>query len=259
MKTLEESVVIAMDGSDKELFPFLPYILQDLWEIGADPDAIIKLIRKHFDHFAALKVLDLGCGKGAVSVKVSQKLGCTCYGIDAIPEFIVFAQQKATEFKVNHRCTFETGDIREKVKDLSGYDIVILGAIGPVFGDYFTTLTTLTKCINENGIFIIDDGYIEDKSDFSHPLMVKKSTIIQQIEKAGMQLVENDVMDREDIKDSDDFIFNNLKKRCYELIEKYPDKQSLFLDYIKKQEIENDVLENKVIGTTMVIKKKFDR
>jgi hypothetical protein len=46
MKTIEESIVIAMDGSDKELFPFLPIILQDLWEIGADPEAIIKLIRK---------------------------------------------------------------------------------------------------------------------------------------------------------------------------------------------------------------------
>ena len=88
MKSIEESVVIAMDGSDKELFPFLPYILQDIWEIGADPDAIIKLIRKYCNNITELKVLDLGCGKGAVSVKVSQVLGCTCYGIDAIPEFV---------------------------------------------------------------------------------------------------------------------------------------------------------------------------
>ena len=256
MKTIEESVVIAMDGSDKELFPFLPYILQDIWEIGADPDAIIRLIRKHFDHFTDLKVLDLGCGKGAVSVKVSHSLGCTCYGIDAISEFITFARQKAIEFKVNHLCTFETGDIREKVKDLSGFDIIILGAIGPVFGDYFTTLTTLEKCTHENGVFIIDDAYINDDSDYSHPLILKESDLLDQIDKAGMKLVENDIMDREDIKDSDDYIFTNLKMRCFELIEKYPDKQNLFLDYIKKQEIENDVLENKVIGATMVIRKK---
>lgn len=256
MKSIEESVVIAMNGSDKELFPFLSYILQDIWEIGADPDAVIKLIRKYCSNITELKILDLGCGKGAVSVKVSQALGCTCYGIDAIPEFIEFAKHKATEYKVNHWCLFETGDIREKVNDLSGYDVVILGAIGPVFGDYFSTLSTLVKCINENGIFIIDDAYINDNSDFSHPLMFKKSDIWQQIEKAGMELVENDIMDRDDIIGSDDFIFDNLKKRCQELIEKYPDKQNLFLDYIRKQEIENDVLENKVIGTTLVIKKK---
>jgi 2-polyprenyl-3-methyl-5-hydroxy-6-metoxy-1,4-benzoquinol methylase len=258
MKTLEESVVIAMDGFDKELYPFLPYILQDLWEIGADPDAVIRLVSNHFEKYADLKVLDLGCGKGAVSVKLSQKLGCTCYGIDAIPEFVEYAQQKAIEFKVNNLCTFETGDIREKTKILTGYDIVILGAIGPVFGDYFSTLSTLSKCINENGIFIIDDGYINDDSDYSHPLMFKKSIVIRQIEMAGMKLVANDIMDREDIKESDDFIFEKLKKRCYELIEKYTEKQNLFFDYIKKQEIENDVLENKVTATTMVISKRPD-
>lgn len=256
MKTLEESVVTAMDGSDTELFPYLPYILQDLWEIGSDPETIIKLIKKHCHHPAELKVLDLGCGKGAVSVKVSHAFGCTCHGIDAVPEFVEFARQKASEFKVNHLCTFETGDIREKIKDLSAYDVIILGAIGPVFGDYCSTFSTLAHCIHENGIFIMDDGYIHDDSEFNHPLMYKKTDLLQQLKKAGMQLVEDHIMDREDIKDTDDYIFDNLKKRCHELIEKFPDKQALFLDYIKKQEIENDVLENSVIGTTMVIKKK---
>lgn len=255
MKTLEESVVTAMDGSDTELFPYLPYILQDLWEIGADPEAIIRLVRNHCKEYVTLKVLDLGCGKGAVSIKLSQALGCACHGIDAIHEFIEFARQKAADLKTNHLCMFETGDIREKVKSLSGYDVVILGAIGPVFGDYFSTLSTLAKCINENGIFIIDDGYINDDSDFSHPLLVKKTDLFRQIEIAGMELVEDDIMNRNDIKNSDDYIFDKLKMRCYELIEKYPDKQNLFFDYIKKQEIENDVLENKIIATTMVIKK----
>lgn len=256
MKTIEESVVTAMDGSDKELFPYLPYILQDLWEIGADPEAIIRLISKHASSHADLHVLDLGCGKGAVSVKVSKSLGCKCHGIDAIPEFIEYARQKADEFQVAHLCRFETGDIRARVIDLSGYDIIILGAIGPVFGDYYSTLTTLSKCMNENGIFIIDDGYIENDSDYRHPLILKQATLLQQIDNAGMQLIDDDTIQQADIKDSDNQIFENLKKRCDELIEKYPDKQKLFLDYIKKQEEENDVLENKAICSTMIIKRK---
>ncbi len=256
IKTIEESVVTAMDGSDKELFSFFPYILQDLWEIGADPKAIIRLISRHFNNHGKLKILDLGCGKGAVSVKVSKALGCKCYGIDAIPEFIEYARQKAEEFNVSHLCTFQTGDIREIIKELAGYDVVILGAVGPVFGDYYATLTTLEKCINKNGIFIIDDGYIDDNSNFSHPLMYKKSSILQQIKEAEMELVECNISDCEDIKYSDDQIFENLKKRCQELIEKYPDKRTLFLDYIQKQEIENDVLENKIIGAIMVIRLK---
>ncbi len=256
MKTIEESVVTAMDGSDKELFQYLPYILQDLWEIGADPVAIVRLVSNHFEEYGDIKVLDLGCGKGAVSVKTSKALGCRCHGIDAIPEFIEYARQKADEFKVSHLCRFETGDIREMIKELTGYDIIILGAIGPVFGDYYTTLTTLEKCINKNGIFIIDDGYIDDNNNYRHPLMLKKSDILQQIEEAGMKLAESNIADNEYIKDSDDQIFEKLKNRCQELIAKYPDKETLFFDYIQKQEIENDVLENKAIGATMVIRLK---
>ena len=256
MKTIEESVVTAMDGNDIELFSYLPYILQDLWEIGADPDAVINLIGKHFSEYDKLKVLDLGCGKGAVSIKIAETLGCKCHGIDAIPEFITYSQEKAIDCKVQQLCTFETGDIREKVKDLLAYDIIILGAIGPVFGNYFTTLTTLSKCLNESGIFIIDDGYIENNSDYSHPLIQKQATIIQQIDSAGMQLVEDNIIRKDKIKDSDDYIFDHLKNRCFELINKYPDKKELFENYIKKQEIENDVLENMIVCSTMVIKKK---
>ena len=94
MKSVEESVVAAMDGTDKELFPYLPYILQDLWEIGADPEIITRLIERHSINPGSLKILDLGCGKGVISIKAAKRFGCTCYGIDAIPEFIADAWKK---------------------------------------------------------------------------------------------------------------------------------------------------------------------
>ncbi len=256
MKSIEESVVIAMDGSNKELFPFLPYILQDIWEIGSDPEAIIKLIGKHFNRYDNLEVLDLGCGKGAVSIKVAHQFSCKCYGIDAIPEFISYAQGKAIEYDVEHFCKFEIGDIREKIKDLKTYDIIILGAIGPVFGNYYSTLSTLSKHLNNSGIIIIDDGYIEDNSDYTHPLMLNKQELLHQINEAGMNLIEDDIMQSDRIKDSDNYIFDDLKKRCMELIDKHPDKKDLFENYIQKQEEENEVLENKVVCTTLVIKRR---
>jgi hypothetical protein len=105
-------------------------------------------------------------------------------------------------------------------------------------------------------MFIIDDGYIEDNSDYTHPLILKKQEILQQISIAGMKLIEEDIIKSDNIKESDDFIFDNLKNRCIELINQYPEKKYLFENYIKKQEEENDVLENKVICSTMVIKRK---
>lgn len=256
MKSLEESVVTAMDGSDKELFPFLPYILQDLWEIGTDPELVIQLKRKRFPGTANLRILDLGCGKGAVSVNVARRLGCCCHGIDAIPEFIEFARQKAREYGVIGCCTFETGDIREMAAQFSGCDVVILGAIGPVFGDYLTTLKTLSPCLSPDGVFIIDDGYIEDNSSFRHPLIQKRGIIRKQIEKAGMELLDEIVVEKETLRKDDRDIFDHLEKRCRELMHQYPDKRPLFLDYIRRQKAENDVLENKIIASVIMIGRK---
>lgn len=255
MKTLEESVVTTMDGSDSELFPYLPYILQDIWEIGSSPEVIIDLVQKHTKEYSNLKVLDLGCGKGAVSIKLANKLKCNCYGIDAINEFINEANLKAREYKVDSLCKFEAGDIRIKVEEFLNYDVIVLGAIGPVFGDYYSTLNILSKCLNQNGIIIIDYGYIENDSDYTHPLIQKKGIILQQIKDSGMQFVDEVIMKKDEIKKSDDYMFKNLKKRCNELIEKHPDKSKLFENYIKKQEEENDVLETKLICSIMIIRK----
>ncbi|HEY7751782.1 MAG TPA: hypothetical protein VH917_05770, partial [Ignavibacteriaceae bacterium] len=74
--TVEESVVGAMDGTDSSIFPHLPYIFQDVWELGASPETVIDLIKKYFNNYHHLRLLDLGCGKGAVSVKTAKAFHC---------------------------------------------------------------------------------------------------------------------------------------------------------------------------------------
>lgn len=168
-KTLEESIAIAMDSSrDTAIVPYLPYILQDFWEIGTPPEIVINFIRTHCNNYTKLQVLDLGCGKGAVAVKVAEALQCNCFGIDGIRQFIETSQEKAKEYGVDILCRFETGDIREKINHLGRFDVIILGAIGQVFGDYYDTLTTLSTHLSPDGIIIINDAYTEDSSSFQH-------------------------------------------------------------------------------------------
>ena len=255
MKSIEESVVEAMDGSDAELFPFLPYILQDLWEIGSDPAIIISLVRKHFRDPSRLKVLDLGCGKGAVSVRLSETCGCSCLGIDAIGAFIEDAREKAVEYGVSHLCAFEVGDIRTWIKTLKDFDLIILGSIGPVLGDHITTLSALSPVLGMSGAVILDDGYLEDTSTFEDPSLRKRAELIEDIQSAGMLLIDEVIMPRDEIKTSDDFIFKQIEGRCKELIQKYPDRKHLFETYVRQQQDENDVLENRIICSAMVIKK----
>ena len=255
VSTVEESVVMAMDGTSSNLFPYFPYIFQDLWEIGASPDVIFKLAEKHTTDRSNLRVLDLGCGKGAVLIKLAKEFNCHCHGIDAVKEFIDEAINKAKEFNVEEYCCFECDDIRIRISDLRDYDIIVLGAIGPVFGNYHSTLTKVSKCIKASGLIIIDDGYIDDGSEYSHPLIEKRSMLLNQISDAGMKLIDEIIIDKDEIKESDEYIYRNIKRRCQELIEKHPGKKNLFIDYIRKQQEENEVLESKIICSTMLFGK----
>jgi len=256
MKTIEESVVMAMDGTDPALYPFLPYILQDTWEIGASPDVVVHLLQGHCRNKGAFRLLDLGCGKGIVSVRAAAELGCSCLGLDAVEAFIAEAKSKAAEYGVDALCRFEVGDVRNRIKELSGFDAIVLGAIGPVFGDYRETLAVLSPCLKPDGIFVIDEGYFEDDSPYTHPIIRKKSEIMREIEDAGMEVVDEVVINAEDIEDADSRVFERLKDRCLELAEAHPEKKDLFLNYIRRQVEENAVLETEAVCSTLVIRRK---
>ena len=50
--------------------------------------------------------------------------------------------------------------------------------------------------------------------------------------------------------------YNNLNKRCMELIEKYPENKKLFIEYSERQKEFYWKLSNEVIGVIFVIKNK---
>ena len=257
MKTLEESVAQAMDGGPGTgIVPFLPYILQDAWEIGTSAEIVTGLLRRHMGDRARPRALDLGCGKGAVAVKLAKDLGCRCLGIDAIGEFVEFARAKAREFGVERLCRFETGDIRERIKTLGRFDVIVLGAIGPVFGDCFATLATLSPHLRKGGTIVVDDGYFPDDSPHARPLIMKRGEMLRQIAAAGMRLAEEVIFGHDEMAEMDEAMFRDLEKRCRELMALHPEKKELFEDYVRRQVEENDVLENKVVCAVMALKKR---
>ena len=253
--TLEESVIQSMDGSSTQLIPFLPYILQDIWEIGTSPEIVLSLIKKHTSNHSDLKVLDLGCGKGAVSITLARELKCYCHGIDGIYDFVQEAKNKAKAFKVEESCHFECSDIRERVSDLHGFDVVVFGATGPVFGDYYSTLVKVSQCLSQSGVIVLDDAYIEDSSDFRHPSYSTRTELLKAFSDAGMALVDEVVMENEAVIEADEAIYQGIHRRCQELIDTYPDQKNLFVDYIKQQEEENEMLETTVTCSTMLLRR----
>lgn len=254
MKSLEESVVIAMDTTDTAIFPHLAYILQDFWEIGTSPKEVITLLERQKLNHAQSEVLDLGCGKGAVSIELAKKFKYHCLGIDAIKEFISEANCAAKEYAVDTLCEFRVADIRKEITDLGKYDIIILGAIGQVFGNYYETLITMLPHLKDNGIIIIDDGYTENNDEASCFSVLKKEELLHQVDKAGMVICDEIVADQE-VFDNNEEDLRSLVQRCEELKVKYPEKVSLFQSYIENQQKEYTTLEQDIVCSIMLIKR----
>ena len=123
MSDVEEKLAKSLTAESVELIPYLPYLLQDLWELGSSPKDMVHLISKNIIISEKTKVLDLACGKGAVSIKLAKELGCQVKGIDIMKDFIENAKKKAREFKVETLCEFIVGDINQYVEVEKGYDI----------------------------------------------------------------------------------------------------------------------------------------
>lgn len=106
----EQSVANTLEV-DKRLLPYMPFLLQDLWALGSSIDYIIDVVAGLNLPYDQTKVLDLGCGKGAVSIRIASKFGFQVVGIDAMTVFLEDARKKAMDYNVSHLCRFINQDI----------------------------------------------------------------------------------------------------------------------------------------------------
>ena len=250
MSNVEEKLAKSLTAETTELIPYLPYLLQDLWELGSSPRDIIGMTKKHIQVSDKTKVLDLACGKGAVSVQVAKALGCMVKGIDIIPEFIDFANKKAQEYGVENLCEFKVGDINEAVMVEKGYDIVILGAVGDVLGNPEETIQQFKSTVKKGGYVFIDDAYGNDDSDGRYPTRKKWLLFFKN---AGVKLLDERFNEENELESLNAEQQAFIAMRASELKVNHPDKAYLFESYTKSQQAECDELENEISGVTMLL------
>lgn len=253
----ENNFLETLDCFDVELRPFVPYLLQDLWEIGSNSQKILDLIKGNRLHLNKLKILDLGCGKGGITIPIAKELNAEVLGIDAMPEFIEEAKNKAAEFAVDKLCTFECGDVVKLISGKIEFDIVLLASVGPIFGDVAQTLSVLEKSIKSNGHIIIDDCYLPDNSVSEYSRCQRESEFYDQIYKSNFIIADKLILSPQDTADVDNYIYGKIENRAKELSEKNPTQKKIFDNYLAAQRKENYSLENDLCCATILLKRKY--
>ena len=142
------------------------------------------------------------------------------------------------------------GDIRELSFLENAYDFIVSGSVGPIFESYAAALNSFRQLLKDNGRILLDKGYMEEGR--VHPVTLGKSELFEQIARAGLW-VEKEYKG-EEISPPGEYEgeMDKIRQRCLELIALHPDKAEIFQQYIKKQEIEYQSLENEITCSTMV-------
>ncbi|MCL2017140.1 MAG: class I SAM-dependent methyltransferase [Defluviitaleaceae bacterium] len=239
----------SLTAESVELLPFLPYLLQDFWELGSEPAIMINLISNHAKLPQNAAILDLGCGKGAVSVKIAQQLKIPITGVDIMPSFIAVAQAKAEEFGVADLCTFAVKDINDVITEKTQYDCIILGAIGSILGDYSTTFAKILPLLKNGGYILIDDAYLTSKNaaaKYDAEYLTKNEwDKLLQTQKLKLIATENISDTSENAENLDSTTgAAAVANRANELTKAYPDKAELFQSYVTSQQNEYADIEN---------------
>jgi cyclopropane fatty-acyl-phospholipid synthase-like methyltransferase len=250
MSNVEEKLARSLTGESTAIIPYLPYLLQDLWELGALPSEINNLISSHIPITKDTRILDLACGKGAVSINLAKSFGCRVKGIDIIPEFIDYAVKKAYEHGVENLCQFQVEDINRSIQTEKGYDIVVYAAVGDVLGDIHETIVKLKDTVVPGRYILIDDAY---SNEGNHEMYASRQQWLTAFRDTGVKLVAERTMNENTMEAVNQYNQNCIIKRAQELQAAHPDQAGLFAAYIQSQLAEINDLQGDITGVVWLL------
>lgn len=241
----------SLDLTSDDLENFIPYLLKGLWELGSMPQYTIELfVRNQLGDKAS--VLDLGCGKGAVLVKLAERFNILGMGIDIVPEFIDEANSYAASYSISGKVRFKIQDIREAIQVTHQHDIVIFGYDSEILGDLKNTLRQLKSCIKPAGHIILEFMY----GVRQHEGIITDKEMVTIIEQSHCVILDRIDWDKETLKQVNQQNTFTIAQNIKQLIIQYKDKEKLFHDYLQNQVDQCEDIESNFICTTILLQSR---
>lgn len=147
---------------DPEIAHLVPRLLADFDARGSYPSLLVELLAQAGLERGA-RLLDLGCGKGAVAIAAARALEARVDGVDLLPAFVEQARARAEAAGVAGRCHFEVGDLRQSLTlpgRPAGYDAALLVSVGEVLGPLGQAVGAMRRVVRPGGLLVVDDGYL---------------------------------------------------------------------------------------------------
>jgi SAM-dependent methyltransferase len=254
---LERQVADALECTPA-LFPYLPELLADLEELGASRHKIIELLQP-LNLPAGARVLDLGCGKGAVLLALAEELGFQCVGVDAFQPFVEAAQHTARARGLADKCTFRCADLHDAVADLKDFDVAMMLGVGLAVGDQKKIVGLLRGCVRPGGTMVVDDAFLPEGVETPVPGYegyADYQTTLARLQAFGDRIITEDNVPGDQREQEIRADTERIRRRAEELIEKHPEAAELIRGYVRRQEREADLARESISDATWLLQRK---
>jgi SAM-dependent methyltransferase len=104
-------------------------------------------------------VLDVGCGKGELLIRVAERWKTTGLGVDPTPAFVETARTEATRRLGAGRLEFVEAKAEDADLQPGAFDLAINVGASHAFGDYRAALRALADLVPAGGQVLYGDGF----------------------------------------------------------------------------------------------------
>jgi len=152
LKMLDEGIPVQYIVGNVDFYGYNFLVNKDVliprFETEELVDRTIKYVHKYFDD--SVRIVDLGCGSGCISISLSKELGINVDAVDISPDALGVARENCV--KNNASVNFYLGNMLEPLHDK--YDVIISN---PPYISYDEEIDEIVK-INEPSLALYADN-----------------------------------------------------------------------------------------------------
>lgn len=131
-------------------------------------DAKIDRLLALLDLPAGARVVDVGCGKAEVLVRLIERFGCSAVGVDTNPHFLAEARARAFDQGVAGQLELVEGDVTKTKLATETFDAALCVGATHAYGGLAPALKALCALVKPGGRIVVGEGLWRQKPDMNY-------------------------------------------------------------------------------------------
>ncbi len=246
------------------LAPHLGELFADLTALGSMPRTVVRLLRQVGIGEGA-RVLDLACGKGAVSVAIAASLRCRVLGLDAYEPFLESARELARRRGVGRGvggakedrglAEFRQFNLRDPSTLPRGrFDAALMIGLDPLV-HAAAVLRPLTR---KGGVYVIDDIYRDDRDAHAdeYPHIPTREESREILTAKGDEIAAVHIPAPSAVRRLNDRLYRGISRRAAALRRRHPRLAAPLREFLARQRHANEELVGPLRPAIWVVRRR---